>query len=222
MGSEAISPIQGTRARIVREDLCGVPVTGAGSLIVFDGFVEIVVDPQYEDGTQYLLKSASGALCVNERADDRFLNDDVDIQFCAICPDAVAITTGQPIIVSGAPASGTGFWVVEGTISARWSLEVWQADSQSCTGSQARYAYWAWPQLSAGRLMSFTVTDDVLEWRIKARSKKANTAWGTGPGTGTKYISAVPANGHRGFNIVRIDPPAVTGTLAGCGAVALT
>jgi hypothetical protein len=217
MVAECISPIQGTRARIVRLDACGVPVTGVGSLIVFDGFVEVAVSPQYEDGTEYTLRNAQGDFCVNEVGDDLFQHDEVDIRFCAIDPDAVSITTGAEIIVTGSPvATGTGFWLKEGKVTSRWSFELWQADSQSCTGSQARYAYWAWPQLSAGRQQDFTVADDVIEWRIMAKSKKANLAWGAGPGA-VKYISAVPANGHRGFNIVHIDPPDVTG----CGAVEL-
>lgn len=216
MAAECISPIQGTRARIIRLDACGAPVTGAGSLIVFDGFVEVSVSPQYEDGTEYQLKNAAGRYCVNEIGDDQFQRDEVDIRFCAIDPDAVVITTGQQLIVTGAPATGTGFWVKEGPIAARWSLELWQADSETCTGTQARYAYWAWPHLSAGRLSDFTVADDVIEWRIVAKSKKANTAWGAGPGD-LKYIDQVPEDAHRGFNIVHADPPEPTG----CGATTL-
>jgi hypothetical protein len=214
--AECISPIQGTRARIVRLDACGVPVTGAGSLIVFDGFVEVAISPQYEDGTAYQLRKANGSFCVNEIGDDEFTRDEVDIRFCTIDPDAIVITTGQELIVTGAPATGTGFWVKEGKVTARWSLEVWQADSETCTGTQARYAYWAWPHLSAGRLNDFTIEDDVIEWRVLAKSKKANLSWGAGPGA-VKYINQVPANGHRGFNIVHIDPPDTTG----CGATEL-
>jgi hypothetical protein len=216
MTAECISPIQGTRARIVRLDACGAIVTGAGSQVVFDGFVEVAISPQYEDGTEYTLKNAQGDFCVNEVGDDLFQHDEVDIRFCAIDPDVAVITTGAQLVVTGAPATGTGFWLKEGKVTARWSFELWQADSQSCTGSQARYAYWAWPHLSAGRFSDVTVADDVIEWRIVAKSKKANLAWGAGPGA-VKYISAVPANGHRGFNIVHIDPPAVTG----CGAATL-
>lgn len=216
MAAECISPIQGTRARIIRLDDCGAPVTGVGSLLVFDGFVEVQVSPQYEDGTQYQLRKANGVFCVNRQGNDQFSRDEVNVRFCAIDPDAVVITTGQELIVTGAPATGTGFWVKEGDISARWGLEVWQADSDTCTGASPRSAYWAWPHLSAGRLADFTIADDVIEWRVIARSQKANTLWGAGPGT-LKYINQVPANAHRGFNITRLPLPDVTG----CGAVTL-
>lgn len=223
MVAESISPIQGTRARITRLDQCGSPVLGAGSLIVFDGFVEVLGSPQYEDGTPYRLRNAQGAFCVSRDGDDQFIRDDVDIRFCAICPDAVVITTGQELITTGSPVvTGTGFWVKEGFLTARWSLEVWAADPATCTGQQARYAYWAWPHLGAGRLTDFAIRDDVIEWRIQAKSKPANTTgWGNGPGSGTAYINQVPSGAHRGFNIVHLDPPPVTGSSVDCGAVAL-
>jgi hypothetical protein len=220
--AECISPIQGTRARITRLDLCGAPVLGAGSVIVFDGFVEVLGSPQYEDGTEYRLRNAQGVHCVKADGDDQFLRDDVDIRFCAINPDAVVITTGQELIVTGAGSTGTGFWVKEGAVSARWGLEVWAADPATCTGIQARYAYWAWPHLGSGRLTDFAVRDDVIEWRIQAKSKPANTAWGNGPGSGTAYINQVPALAHRGFNIVHLDPPAVTDVGVNCGAATLS
>jgi hypothetical protein len=216
MTAQCISPIQGTRARIIREDVCGAPVTGAGSLVVMDGFVEVQVSPQYTDGTEYQLKRADGVFCVNTRGDDQFNWDEVNIRFCTIDPDVVTITTGQPLVVTGAPVTGTGFWVQEGAISARWGLEVWQADPATCTGAAPRSAYWAWPHLSAGRLADFTIQDDVIEWRITARTRAANAAWGAGPGA-TKYISQVPANAHRGFNITNLALPSVTG----CGAAVL-
>jgi hypothetical protein len=214
--AECISPIQGSRARIIRLDVCGVPVTGAGSLIVFDGFVEVQVSPQYEDGTLYQLRNAKGVFCVNRRGNAQFTRDELNIRFCAIDPDAVVITTGQELIVTGAPATGTGFWVKEGEIAARWGLEVWQADADTCTGVNPRSAYWAWPHLAAGQLTDFTIADDVIEWRVIASSEKANTLWGRGPGA-VKYINQVPANAHRGFNITYLPLPDVTG----CGAVVL-
>lgn len=218
MSAECISPIQGTRARIIRLDVCGAPVTGAGSLVVFDGFVEVQVSPQYEDGVSYQLRKANGAFCVNRRGNDQFARDELDIRFCAIDPDVVVITTGQTAIVTGSPTvTGTGFWVTEGDIAARWGLEVWQADSDTCVGAGIpRVAYWAWPHLAAGRLADFTIQNDVIEWRITARSEKANTLWGAGPGA-IKYINQVPSNAHRGFNVVRLPLPDTTG----CGAVVL-
>jgi hypothetical protein len=216
MTAECISPIQGTRARIIRLDECGAPVTGVGSLVVFDGFVEVQVSPQYEDGVTYQLRKANGKFCVNRRGNDEFLRDELNIRFCSIDPDVVVITTGQEVIVTGAGATGTGFWVTEGSVDARWGFELWQADNETCTQDEPRTAYWAWPHLASGRLNDFTVTNDVIEWRITARSEQANSLWGSGPGA-VKFINQVPDGAHRGFNITRLPLPDVTG----CGAVTL-
>lgn len=214
MPADCISPIQGTRARIMRLDTCGVPVTGTGSLVVIDGFVSVAVSPQYEDGTVYRKRTAAGVNCVNRRGYDQFERDEVTIEFCAIDPDAVAITTGQTLMTSG--TTGTGFWVKEGAIAARWSLEVWQADSETCTGLTERYAWWGWPHLAAARLNDFTIEDDVIEWSVTAFSAAANTSWDTPDPT--SFVGAVPADAHRGFNISTVAPPEATG----CGAQSLT
>lgn len=217
MTAECISPIQGSLFRLVRLDECGIPVTGVGSLIVSAGFVEVQVSPQYEDGVTFQLRRADGRFCVNRRGNDEFLRDELNMRLCAIDPDLVVITTGQTLVTTGDPATGTGFWVSEGSVDARFSFELWQMDADTCTDAEPRTAYWAWPHLASGRLSDFTVNGtDVMEWRIIARSEKAHPLWGEGPGP-IKYIDAPPANGHRGFNITRLELPDETG----CGAVAL-
>lgn len=211
------APIQGTRLRIARLDACGVPVTGAGGLVVTNGFVQVAISQQYEDGTEYQQRNAAGDFCVNEVGPDQFKRVDLDIQMCAIDPDVVGLITGVPVIVTGAPATGTGFWVTEGTVTQRFSLEVWQNISgQACVGSSPQYAYWAFPNLGAGKFNDFTIENDVLEWTLSAKSKGAAAGWGGGP-TAIDWISAVPTAAHFGFNIASLTLPAVTG----CGATTL-
>lgn len=215
MVADCIAPIQGTRARIMRLDSCGAPVTGAGSLIVIDGFVQAAVSPQYEDGTTYQKKKADGSNCVNRRAPDNFLRDQITFEFCSIDPDAVVITTGATLVTSG--SSGTGFWVREGAMTARWSLEVWQADSNACTGANPKYAYWAWPHIAAARMSDIVIEDGVLAWSVVGNTEIANSTWST-PGTAKPITLPPPAGAHRGFNINTVPPPAVTG----CGAASLS
>lgn len=215
MPAQCISPIQGTRARLMRLDSCGLPVAGAGSLIVIDGFVQVGVSPQYEDGTVYQKRTAGGVYCVNRRAPDQFTRDELTIEFCSIDPDAVVMTTGQQLVTSG--ATGTGFWIKEGPVTAQWSLELWQADSDTCTGASPRYAYWLWPNISAARLNDFTVEDDVIEWSLTGFTEKANVGFALA-GPTDPITLPVPANAHRGFNVTTVPPPAVTG----CGAASLS
>lgn len=220
MPTRCASPIQGTLMRIVRLDACGSPVTGDGNMIVTEGFVQVEVTQQYQDGTEYILRNAKGELCVNDVGPDQFQRADLTIQFCDVNPDLVGLITGTSIVTTGAPATGTGFWVQEGEVTARFSLEVWQnVAGQACVPGQTEpdKVYWAFPNLGAGRFNDFTISDGVLEWSLSARTKSASSTWGTGPGADPDWISAVPADAHFGFNIASFALPATTG----CAAVAL-
>jgi hypothetical protein len=214
------SPIKGTRMRIIKEDACGIPVTGAGSQVVTKGFVQVALTQQYEDGTEYQLRNAQGEFCVNETGPDQFRRVDANIQFCAIDPDVVNLITGSTVITTGAPATGTGFWVAEGSVTQKFSLEVWQGVANQACGATGLpyYVYWAFPHLSAGRFNDFTISDAALEWSLSAKSSIASPLWGTGPGAAPDWISAVPTGAHFGFNIAALPLPAETG----CGAVTLS
>lgn len=212
------SPIQGTRMRITRLDQCGIPVSGVGGMVVTEGFVQVQVSQNYEDGTTYELRNAQGDYCVDEQGPDQYRRSDLTIQFCAIDPDVVNLITGSLVITTGAPVTGTGFWVLGGATETRFSLEVWQAVAGvSCLGANPLRAYWAWPNLFGGRFNDFTIQDGVLEWSLSARTAPANALWGTGPGSAPDWISAVPAGAHYGFNLAAMPLPATTG----CGAVTL-
>jgi hypothetical protein len=204
--------------RITRLTECGVPVTGAGGLVVTDGFVQVEVSHDYEDGTEYEVRNAAGGYCVNERGPDQYKRSSLTIQFCSIDPDVVNLITGATVITTGAPATGTGFWVTEGTVTQHFSLEVWQnVSGNACSSAIPASAYWAWPNLYAGRFNDFTIEDNALEWSLMATTQRAHASWGAGP-TSDDWISAVPVNAHYGFNIVSKALPALTG----CGAVTLT
>lgn len=220
MAARCASPIQGTRARIVRLDECGIPVETDRSLVVTDGFVQVQVTQDYLDGTEYELQNAAGEFCVNERSPDQFRRAEVQIQFCAVDPDVVEIVTGAEIVTTGTPSpTGTGFWVTEGTLDARFSLEVWQNSAgEECIDGDPNFVYWAFPHLSAGRFNDFTIEDDVLEWSLTGHTRRAAPAWGTGPIDGEDpWITQVPDDAHFGFNIATLPLPAITG----CGAVPL-
>lgn len=220
MPTRCASPIQGTLMRIVRLDECGAPVTGDGAQVVTEGFVQVAVTQQYQDGTEYILRNAKGELCVNDVGADQFQRSDLSIQFCSVDPDIVGLITGTSIVTTGAPVTGTGFWVTEGEVTARFSLEVWQGVAgEACVPGESvgQSVYWAFPNVGAGRFNDFTISDGVLEWSLAGKTKAASPVWGTGPGDDPDWISAVPDGAHFGFNIASLPLPAATG----CGAVAL-
>jgi hypothetical protein len=211
--------------RVVLENSCGVPVTGASSSqIVTDAYVSIAVTADYEAGTEYKLKKANGEFCVNERGKKQLNRFSAAIEICVIDPDLIAMFLGGTVITTGAPATGTGLWIGEGLIVNRFSLEVWQeaAGAGACApGGQTRYLYWAFPNMGDAEMGDFTVQDGTFTLTFTAETAAAADEWGNGPGTGTSWIGPVTAGSptakHIGFNISTIPPPAETG----CGAVAL-
>lgn len=224
MVARCLPPIQGEVMRVVKLNECGVPVTGASSAVITtDSFVSIGVTADYEAGTEYKLKKANGAFCVNDRGQKQLNRFTVDIEICVVDPDLVAMFLGGTVIVTGAPATGTGLWMGEGLIENRFSLEVWQnaAGAGACAGGVAQNLYWAFPNLGDAEMGDFTFEDGTFTLTFTAETKAAAVEWGDGPGTGTSWIGPVtagsPSAKHVGFNITTIPPPAATG----CGAVAL-
>lgn len=224
MPSLCVAPIRGTVMRLVKEDVCGVPVTGAASaVVVSNGFVQVVVAPNYETQGAIRQRTASGALCINEPDQTELLEVGVTVDFCLVDPDAIVIATGDTLITGGPPVTGTGMWFGGGIITARFSLEVWQpvAGAGACTpGGLQQYTYWAFPNLGSTAVGSFNIENSRLAFTIAAVSKAAAVLWGDGPGTGTSWLPGpVPVGKHFGFNVTTTAPPTPPVV---CGAFALT
>lgn len=224
-GSTCAAPIKGTRMRVVKLDTCGVPVTGASSLvIVTKGFIKVEQEPQYEDGEEFFERNADGEACINQKDDPVLKRFGLTVDMCEIDPTAAAYILSARDIVSGSPSSGYGFIVSEGQPTNRFSLEVWQrvAGSGACdaTGSQ-RYIYHAWPNVGSTKVGGYSIENGRSTLQYVSETRGASTQWGYGPGTGTKWLpsTAAVATGleHWLFGITTTAPPAV-----GCGGQALS
>jgi hypothetical protein len=218
------APIKGTHLRLVAVDSCGVPVTGASSAVyVSKSFVQVQMEPEYEDGEEFTQRTADGTLCVNERDDDTLKRFNLTIDFCQVDPQLTAQALGARLLDIGSPlVTGAGFAVPEGTPTGHFSLEVWQkvAGQSACDASGTqRYIYNAWPHISAGRIGTYTVQNGVTQLQLSARTKAASTLWGDGPGAGTSWITpaTVESDEHWIWAITTTAPPTEA-----CGAVALT
>src|SRR5687768_12908802 len=137
------SPIKARVARITKNDVCGVPVTGAGGQVVTKGFIQVAVSPEYEEGEEFLVKNADGEACVNEKDANFLKRVGLQVDFCQIDPDAIVLMTGERLLVTGA-TTGTGVAFGEGLLLARFGLELWQplAGSGACSpGGVPFYMY---------------------------------------------------------------------------------
>jgi hypothetical protein len=187
---------------------------------VFDGFTQISVTPEYEEGEEFLTKKANGEPCVNEKDPNFLKRVGLEITFCSIDPDVIVLLTGERLIVTGGPATGTGVAFGEGLLLNRFSLEVWQPLSgQVCSTSGAQqFAYWAFPNVGNAMVGDWTYENGPMEFTVSGDTKKAAEAWGRGPKApyylGTA-LSAADAE-HFLWNITDVPPPTAT-----CGATTL-
>jgi hypothetical protein len=108
--SNVAAPIKGRVYRIVKLDSCGNPVTGTGSgmQIVHSAFTQIGQDPQYEDGVEFFERTASGALCVNQKDDPILKRINLTVDFCAINVTGAAYMMSARELTIGAPTTGSG------------------------------------------------------------------------------------------------------------------
>lgn len=217
--ASAATAIKGTHARIVRVDACGNPVTGTGSLVVVTkGFVQVQMEPQYEDGEEFFERTADGTPCVNQKDDPVLKRMQLTIDFCEINTTGVAyLASARELTVNGAGVTGTGFAFAEGSPSNRYSLEVWQrvAGSGSCDPSGAqRYIYNAWPNVGSSRIGSYTVENGRSTMQVQSETQAVSTTpvigWGNGPGS-TSWLptgETAQVNEHWLWNITTTAPPA--------------
>lgn len=217
--ASAATPIKGTHFRIVKLDACGNPVTGTGSLVVVTkGFVQVTMEPQYEDGEEFFERTADGTPCVNQKDDPVLKRMELQVEFCEINTTGVAyLASARELTVNAAGVTGTGFAFSEGSPSNRYSMEVWQrvAGSGACdaTGAQ-RYIYNAWPNCGASKIGTYTIENGRSTLQVTSETMAASAAttigWGDGPGSGASYLPTgekASAIDHWLWNITTLAPP---------------
>jgi hypothetical protein len=219
------APIKGTHIRVVKVDNCGVPVTGTSSLVVTStGFIQVVMDPQYEDGQEFFERNADGAACVNQKDAPTLKRMQLTIDLCAVDPVMAAYVLSARLLDTASPATtGTGFALSEGTPTNHFSLEVWQrvAGSGACDASGAqRFIYHAWPHVSNAQVGSYTVENGRSTLQFISETFAPSTAWGNGPGSGASWLPTgvvVGATEHWLWNITTVPLPTDV-----CGPTTLT
>lgn len=222
------APIKGTHLRIVMVDACGVPVTGASSLVVTTkGFVQVVMEPQYEEGEEFIERNADGELCVNQKDKPSLKRLQLTVDWCEVDPVAAAYAMSARLLDTVSPAvTGTGWALAEGEPDNRFSMEVWQrvAGSGSCDPSGVqRYIYHAWPNVGNVQVGSYTIENGRSTLQFIGETTGAASQWGNGPGSGTSWlpsgrtVNETGLSEHWLWNITTNAPPTEQ-----CGPTTLT
>lgn len=217
--ASAATPIKGTHYRIVKLDACGNPVTGTGSLVVVSkGFVQVQMEPQYEDGEEFFERTADGTPCVNQKDDPVLKRMQLQIEFCEINTTGVSyLASARELTANAAGVTGMGFAFSEGSPSNRYSLEVWQrvAGSGACDPSGAqRYIYNAWPNVGSSKIGNYNIENGRSTLQVTSETRAASVipgvGWGAGPGTGTHWLptgEVAQASDHWLWAITTTPPP---------------
>lgn len=219
--SSCATPIKGTMYRMVKLDACGNIVTGTDAItIVGKGFIQVQMEPQYEDGTEFFERTADGSICVNQKDDPVLKRLQLTMDFCEVNTTGASwMMSARELVVTN---TGYGFAVAEGLSSNRFSLELWQqvAGAGACDPSGLqRYIYHAFPNCGAAKIGSYTVEDDRGTLQIISETRAASTTpvigWLDGPGS-TSYLPPGTANEAGGgvglldhwlFSITTVAPP---------------
>lgn len=222
MVATCVTPFKARSLRLIRLNACGVPISGTGSAVVtFTGFVSVAVSPQYEDGTEYIQKTANGDFCVNEKDPSQLKRATVTITVCVLDPDMMVLTTGQRLLTAGTPATGTGVAYGEDTSDNRFSLELWQplTGAGACTPSGVEnFLYWLFGNVGNVTIGDFTFAQESTTFTITGETKPMSPLWPTSiggrtTGLGTNTIATLE---HWLHNVT--TTPAPDGV---CGAVPL-
>lgn len=230
MPTQCYSSIQGLAMRATRLDVCGARVTtGTTNIVRTDGFVSIGLTAQYEEGTEYTAKNASGKLCVSEKGKRQLTRYDLAISFCQVDPALFELMGGVEAVLNYA-GDVVGFAIDRDPSPGDVALEVWtkvpaspDAECDVSGGGSGLYIYWLLPWVADGTPGDWTIEDGLANFSIAASTKYGNQ-WGQGPtgynvvtvdATNTPGLIVAPGvlpSQHVYHRLTTIAPPAV-----GCG-----
>ena len=184
MTTHCFIPVLGKRLRVTELDVCGVPIPTTGMYIATDGFITVTLSSEVEDGTEIIVKKASGALCVNERLASSFKRFNVEIEFCGVNPSLLAMVANATPYEDYA-SDIAGFTVGEGEITGGFALELWTGLSgQACLAGQTGEAsgYLLLPFVQKGVLGDITIDgENAVTFSLSESETRGGNQWGVGP-----------------------------------------
>jgi len=221
-------PLQGETIRVTRLDECGNPEYGDCAYAVSDGYVELVMTPNVEEGERFLQRNANGIAIVNQRGRPSLNWYDVTIQFAEVDPELFTIVTGlEPY--EDDQGRVIGFPVTEEHFAtANFALEAWMGNAEEvCLPGDPLpfYGYNLLPWVVEGALAEdITITNDLITFTVAGRTRKG-TPWGVGPydvvidetETPSPLFTAIPDDTHHLPIWTQLAPPE-----ASCGCQSLS
>lgn len=231
MGTKCFKPYGGERMRVTAVDNLGRPKYGACSSVVTEGWVDVRVSAELDEGTEVNTTTASGLVCLAEKPCPQLKWLNVAMQFCLVDPDLAALINPTFKKLTDYKGDTVGWEEsYEQSCTEGIALEVWM--KLSGFESDDRYAEGGWlyyliPFISGGTIGDDEINSAGLNLTLSGRTRKGSN-WGVGPyndvqlnpspvpgGAPIKGPLLVPVapNAPRRRFITEVRPPAA---LCGC------
>ena len=94
--------IRGPAYRVTCQDECDVPLTTPNRMLAGNGFLEIGLQPDVEDGDEVIVYLADGSICVQDMDDPRIKGWNVTLKTCAVDPLISELLIGGTTLVDAA------------------------------------------------------------------------------------------------------------------------
>lgn len=205
--ANCFTSIRGRRMRVTRVDTLGRPVPGLCSTVTTGGFVKIDMKAEVQAGDETTVTTASGDLCVSEKACDQLKWLTVDIDFCKVDPDLFSLINPNWVKLLDHNGQTIG-WEESYTYScdSGFALEIW-ADVSGYTvtdpNAAGAWVYYLLPFVVGGTLGDLTVENGAATFTLSGQTKKGSQ-WGKGP----YNVMANPPDGTCGPLITPFSPNA--------------
>ena len=185
--TKCLSFVKGRRIRVTRLDGCGRPVYGDDSVVVSKGFISVGYTANTTESDEINVPNAAGEVCVYEPSVTSLVGYGVEIAFCNVDPELLALVTGQSVVLGADGETVVGF-DIDTKVSldnSNFALELWAGsptgDACSTEGAQGSFGYILLPFVSGGILGDFTVENAAVTFTITGANTKEGNSWGVGP-----------------------------------------
>lgn len=224
--SKYVKLVRGKTARFTLVDACGFPQI-VNSMYVTDGFVTVKQTKNMDTGDEIKVRTAQGIIGVYEPGRVSMLNYETDVQFTGIDPAAMAMLTGDPLVLDYAGAAVGWEEQALTPVTQNFALEVWtQSSGGPCSAASPTIGYMLYPMIGQAYIIFDDITDKEVTGTIKGMSY-GSPSWGRGPygatGDGSsvtgpvtsaltptpaRLLVAVGSKAHRHFELTPIPAPA--------------
>lgn len=182
--AHCFTPIRGRRMRVTKVNALGRPVYGPASFVTTSGFVSVQFSPEIEEGEETTVKTASGELCVSEKACDELKWISVQMEFCQVDPCLFTLINETWTELRDCVGDVIG-WAESHKFScdSGFGLELWTdvtGYTPTTPGAAGAWGYMLLPFIVGGTLGEQTVENGAVSFQITGRTKKGSS-WGVGP-----------------------------------------